>query len=465
MRPLYLKVVLFDPFTDDEYPVSEGIKVEIVRIYDNNPLVGFDRLPLKYDRESDLFIAKAPGYKVSESHYLRVGFKMTRFSKESGQLEVVDKANPAPPPIFCPSRLPAWDSGWDDNYETNEYFDEDDLIVITTPDAPLHLRIPLRQIYIIGHRGAPYHFPENTMASFAKALELGANGLEFDICLTKDKRLIVFHDPQPVKHPSQMDRTIFEGFPFELISPDFSMDGSLALIKNLFKGKFKIIQRIRMRSEDQLNIINLNLNQIRRHYHYQPVDQVEHEIPELNDLLDFASRERKRLQLLFFDIKNPDWDEDDGAARYVAYGRYLARELKKFSALPARLVICNASQAVLGYLKKGILAEGEQRCEFSFDAQGSFGALFGFKKDPLKIARKMGNSVISIGSLFRPGSLGEITEATRDRDYNAKSKLSTVIHWTINEQAQMYNSFTAGVNGIVTDKPEEFKKLLKKLKI
>jgi hypothetical protein len=127
------------------------------------------------------------------------------------------------------------------------------------------------------------------------------------------------------------------------------------------------------------------------------------------------------------------------------------------------LIICNASQDVLKYLKAGLQKSGENRCEYAYDAQGSFGAIFGFKKNPLKVAKKMGNSVVSIGSLFRPGNVGEMTEATRDRDYNNKSKLSTVIHWTLNEPSQMYNSVSAGVNGIVTDKPDLLTKQLKKL--
>ena len=69
--------------------------------------------------------------------------------------------------------------------------------------------------------------------------------------------------------------------------------------------------------------------------------------------------------------------------------------------------------------------------------------------------------------LTKLGSLkvNEIKEAVRDRDYNQKSKLTTVIHWTLNEPSQMYHSIMAGVNGIVTDKPAELKKVLQKLKI
>jgi len=464
MKPLYLKVVLFDPVTDEEFPVSDGIQVEVVKIFDYNPLVGFNPLRLKYDETNNLFYRRSPRYKVSKDHYLRVGFKKANFSKFVEKLLKSTEVNEDHPPIFCPSRLPYWDSGWDDDYETNEFFD-DDVLVDTSESSPLLLKIPLRPIYNIGHRGAPYHYPENTIASFKKALDLGANGLEFDICTTKDKKLVLFHDPEPVRHPDRLDRTFFEGFPYELVSPEFTPNGRYALIKMLKNGVYKVGQKLLMPFKQKLDLIKLTVKQIKTYYKYQHVNQVEYAIPELTEFLDFASQEREKLHLLFFDVKNPDWDEDDNADLFIEYGKRLGEELKKYPALPDRLVICNASEGVLTSLKKGIKKSGENRCEFAFDAQGSFGAIFGFKKNPLKVARKMGNAVISIGSLFRPGNLGEMTEATRDRDYNHKSKLSTVIHWTLNEPSQMYHSISSGVNGIVTDKPDLLKEQLKKLGI
>lgn len=47
---------------------------------------------------------------------------------------------------------------------------------------------------IIGHRGASALAPENTFAAFQKAIEDGADGLEFDVRLAKDGVPIVFHD-------------------------------------------------------------------------------------------------------------------------------------------------------------------------------------------------------------------------------------------------------------------------------
>jgi glycerophosphoryl diester phosphodiesterase len=47
---------------------------------------------------------------------------------------------------------------------------------------------------IVGHRGAMAYEPENTLRSFRRALELGADAVEFDIRLSKDGVPIVIHD-------------------------------------------------------------------------------------------------------------------------------------------------------------------------------------------------------------------------------------------------------------------------------
>ena len=46
----------------------------------------------------------------------------------------------------------------------------------------------------IGHRGAKTYEIENTLESFGKAIELGANAIEFDVRKSADAELIVSHD-------------------------------------------------------------------------------------------------------------------------------------------------------------------------------------------------------------------------------------------------------------------------------
>lgn len=47
---------------------------------------------------------------------------------------------------------------------------------------------------IIGHRGAAAVAPENTLASFARAYQDGAHGIEFDVRLARDRVPVVIHD-------------------------------------------------------------------------------------------------------------------------------------------------------------------------------------------------------------------------------------------------------------------------------
>lgn len=44
------------------------------------------------------------------------------------------------------------------------------------------------------HRGASSHAPENTLPAFRKAIEAGADGIELDVQLTKDGRIVICHD-------------------------------------------------------------------------------------------------------------------------------------------------------------------------------------------------------------------------------------------------------------------------------
>jgi glycerophosphoryl diester phosphodiesterase len=50
------------------------------------------------------------------------------------------------------------------------------------------------QPLVVAHRGASRIAPENSLEAFAKAIEIGADMVEFDVRRTADRRLIAFHD-------------------------------------------------------------------------------------------------------------------------------------------------------------------------------------------------------------------------------------------------------------------------------
>jgi len=54
--------------------------------------------------------------------------------------------------------------------------------------------IPRDRPLIIAHRGASAVAPQNTLAAFRKAMELGADGVELDVQLSADGAVVVIHD-------------------------------------------------------------------------------------------------------------------------------------------------------------------------------------------------------------------------------------------------------------------------------
>ncbi|KAA5605393.1 glycerophosphodiester phosphodiesterase [Roseospira marina] len=88
-----------------------------------------------------------------------------------------------------------------------------------TPLATSPFHVPR----VIAHRGACASAPENTLAAFRRAHELGARWVEFDVKLTADGRPVVFHD-------NTLDRTTDGSGPMA--------DTPLAALGDLDAGKW-----------------------------------------------------------------------------------------------------------------------------------------------------------------------------------------------------------------------------------
>ena len=66
-----------------------------------------------------------------------------------------------------------------------------------------------RNMEITAHRGASIRFPENTMAAFKGAKDLGADWIELDVQQTKDGKIIVAHDTN-FKRVCKVDKNVWE---------------------------------------------------------------------------------------------------------------------------------------------------------------------------------------------------------------------------------------------------------------
>lgn len=63
--------------------------------------------------------------------------------------------------------------------------------------------------FILGHRGASVVAPENTLAAFSRAISDGADGIEFDVRLSRDGVPVVIHDAT-LKRTGLIDRLVSE---------------------------------------------------------------------------------------------------------------------------------------------------------------------------------------------------------------------------------------------------------------
>ncbi len=77
---------------------------------------------------------------------------------------------------------------------------------------------------VYAHRGYRGKYPENTMLAFEKAVEVGADGIELDVQLTKDGEIVIIHD-------ETVDRTTD--------AKGFVKDFTLSELKKLDAGRIK----------------------------------------------------------------------------------------------------------------------------------------------------------------------------------------------------------------------------------
>jgi len=496
MKELAVRVYLFDPVDGREFSVSDGIDVDIVNVrvspWNISPTYS-GSVPLVY-KENGNFYLDARDHVFTHHHYLRVGFSKPNFSKSLGKLLSLQEVTSEALPLYHPSRLPYWDSRRDDSYRINRHF-ATRRFRHSSENHHFNLKIPIRRIFNIGHRGAPYEEPENTIHSFTKALRSGANGLEVDLCRTKDN-IAVFHDPKPLCLFSPLDRTNLENLPYPIVSPRFETEGNrrVAIITN---GNQET--KMNISTGNELDLVNLTLDEVRQCYHYRAAHGEDHAIPDLDGFLLFAQDARKRrginLEIIYLDVKTPDSKKEEQEERIIEYGRLIGKALNNHQPLP-RIIVGNPDKKSLSYLKAGIEEEQrhEQCCDFAYDAQGNVNAwlesipldllqgyvagfvggkigaivswilcklstLLGRDYDPVKVTRAMRNAAVSVGSFARPKSFEEIKRLINDRD-RMGSNLKTIIYYTLNDPQSISQSIGIGVNGIVSDRPDEVKKWL-----
>lgn len=138
---------------------------------------------------------------------------------------------------------------------------------------------------VIGHRGSPTKEVENTIPSFQRAMDDGANALEIDLCMTSDGHIVLWHDWNP--------------------------DDAIALLREQggessmrSRPRFPKVGHSMRRPVDELT-----LAEFREHFWYASKnlidkERLDAEIPTFDQFVEWAAKQPK-LYYVMYDMKIP----------------------------------------------------------------------------------------------------------------------------------------------------------------
>ncbi len=279
-----------------------------------------------------------------------------------------------------------------------------------------------RELLVIGHRGAPYDAPENTIASFDLALALGATAIETDLCVTGDGRIALWHDPDP-DDPVAILRQL--GFEWLLYVPSVPAVGS----------------------PWRRPVSALALDELRDHYGYAPPFGERDPaawIPALEDLFAWAAGvSAGDLRALFLDVKlGPG--ETEAAAFVAAEAHRLAT--RGPGRLPREVAVYllspHADVAAALDRERARFRDTPLRVARDFESDGALEAT-------------SASALRDVSTGFTPsrtwaGYVGEVAGLVEARDGGA---LDSVVVWTLDDPAEWEVLLSWRVDGIMTNDP------------
>lgn len=281
---------------------------------------------------------------------------------------------------------------------------------------------PRGEIDVIAHRGASAYAPENTMAAFRLAHEMGSDWFELDCTLTRDGKVIVIHDGS-LKRTAGLDRPVaaltlaevkeldagsWKGAQFAG-EPLPTLEESLAFAK----GKLGVYIEIK-NSDDDRELMKQILERVRG---------IEHaDSAVLKDLMRLIETSKTRnLELTRKVIQ-------------LVRARGMGKQVVIQSFSP---VVCTIVAAEAPELRNEFLGGEDKDRPGSWDEYLAYGFVIGVDG-------------------FNPNK--ESLNPDRLRELHARGK--SVAVWTVDDPADMKRLAEWGVDSIITNKPDVAMSLL-----
>ena len=263
-------------------------------------------------------------------------------------------------------------------------------------------------IDVQGHRGARGYLPENTLPSFARALEIGVTTLELDVGVTQDGAVVIHHD-------RGLNPDIARG-------PDGKWVTRAVPIHSLAYAELQRYDVGRLRPGSDY---------ARRFPHQQPIDGTR--IPRLADLFGSAGNQRVRFNI------EPKMDAAalDETLPAAEFARALIAEVRK-AHVADRTTVQAFHWPVLKVVEREAPEMPTVYCTEGADS------------DPERV-RAAG------GRIWSP----DFQTLTSEKLAAARKAQMKVTVWTVNEPADIARVIAMGVDGIASDYPDRVIQQLK----
>lgn len=282
--------------------------------------------------------------------------------------------------------------------------------------------VAIGPISVIGHRGAPREEAENTVSSFSRAIALGADAIETDVCATRDGRFVLWHDADPGDKIARLRQAGAEGLRYRPKTPP---EGSVW----------------------RRPVRELDLAELLEHYAYTLADERAGEaecaaarrpIETLEDMTKWAAGE-DRLRRVFLDVKLTE-GETAGARALLDRVRTLAERPNLRHVVFHLLSREREILSVLVAESPRDVRPERVRISADFELPGV-----------LRHAPRLGVRDVSLGCGERTwrGYRRELRRVLRARD--RKGFPSCVVAWTVNEERRLRALVRLGADGVMTD--------------
>jgi glycerophosphoryl diester phosphodiesterase len=288
-----------------------------------------------------------------------------------------------------------------------------------------------------GHRGARGLWPENTLAGFARAMELGVSALELDCAVTRDGVVVVTHDPEL---SPDLTRDAAGHF---LTSPGARIvDLSFAELQSYDVGRLNGRRAYAARFPDQ-----------------EPIDG--ERIPRLEEVLRLVRARGNGAVRVSVEVKT--YPEEPGrSADPATFAAALQALLESTGTMNLVNImafdwqVLNAVRRLMPQVATVALTE-EQPGDDTVRIGSSPPSPWLGGLDPAEF----GNSVVQLVKASGAGTWGPDYLDLDARRIDAAHALGLrVVPWTVNAAADMERLLDLGIDGITTDRPDVLRDLL-----